>query len=324
MSSPDNYSRSYDDLLVHQLMLQDSERVEAYKRSFEENKEQFKGKIVLDVGCGTGILSMLAAKCGAKTVFAVDASNVALLARKIVEDNDLSEVVQVIHGAVEEIELPVGKVDIIISEWMGFYLLHEGMLDSVIFARDKWLNPESGLIFPEKASLYVSLVEIEDFWDKHIEGVNNIQGFDYSSMKEIIHSSYMKSPLILGVESKNVENFSFQRILNVDLLKIKSVRELDDIESHFSIKVKKDTEFVHGFIVWFDVEFPASSSDAVVLSTSPFDKPTHWKQTITLFHDGLEAKAGLNIKCFARLKRCSNESKRYYTISIEVRDAGFE
>ncbi|KAJ1607126.1 hypothetical protein OIY81_173 [Cryptosporidium canis] len=321
MSTLDNYLRSYDDLLVHQLMLQDSERVEAYKRSFEENKEKFKGKIVLDVGCGTGILSMLAAKCGAKTVFAVDGSNIALLARKIVDDNDLSDVVQVIHGRVEEIELPVSQVDIIISEWMGFYLLHEGMLDSVIFARDKWLNPESGMIFPQKASLYVSLVEIEDFWDKHIEGINNIEGFDYSSMKEIIHSSYMKSPLILDVESKNVENFSFQQIFSVDLLQIKTIRELDNIESHFNIKVKKDTEYVHGFIIWFDVEFPTSNSGAVVLSTSPFNTPTHWKQTITLFHDCLEAKAGLNVKCFAKLKRCTDESKRYYTISIEVEDA---
>ncbi|KAH8583324.1 arginine N-methyltransferase [Cryptosporidium sp. chipmunk genotype I] len=323
MSTLDSYSRSYDDLLVHQLMLQDVERVEAYRRSFEENKELFKGKIVLDVGCGTGILSMLAAKFGAKTVFAVDGSNVSFLAKKIVEDNELSEVVQVIHGVIEEIELPVSQVDIIISEWMGFYLLHEGMLDSVIFARDKWLNPNSGVIFPEKASLYVSLVEIQDFWDKNIEGINNIQGFDYSSMRKIIHSFYLKSPLIIGVESKNVENFSFERIYSVDLLKIKDINELNNIESQFTLKVKKDTEFVHGFIVWFDVEFPAYDSNTVILSTSPYNKPTHWKQTVTLFQDCIEAKAGLNIKCFSRLERCINENNRCYTISIEVQDASF-
>ncbi|OII73774.1 uncharacterized protein cubi_03572 [Cryptosporidium ubiquitum] len=324
MSSLDSYSKSYDDLLVHQLMLQDVERVEAYKRSFEENKELFRGKIVLDVGCGTGILSMLAAKCGAETVFAVDGSNISLLAKKIVEDNDLSKVVQIIHGTIEEIELPVSQVDIIISEWMGFYLLHEGMLDSVIFARDKWLNPKTGLIFPRKASLYVSLVEIEDFWDKNIEGINNIQGFDYTSMGKIIRSSYMKSPLILGVESKNVENFSYEQIFNVDLLKIKTVSELDNIESYFTLQVKKNTDFVHGFIVWFDVEFPSYRSDAVVLSTSPYNKPTHWKQTIILFQDCMEAKAGLKIKCFAKLERCTSEDKRCYTISIEVQDASFE
>ncbi|KAK9171036.1 Ribosomal protein L11 methyltransferase (PrmA) family protein [Cryptosporidium meleagridis] len=323
MSTLDTYSRSYDDLFVHQLMLQDLERVEAYKRSFEENKELFKGKIVLDVGCGTGILSMLAAKCGAKAVYAVDGSNISFLAKTIVEDNELSEIVKVIHGVIEEIELPVNQVDIIVSEWMGFYLLHEGMLDSVIFARDKWLDPKNGLIFPEKASLYVSLVEIEDFWYKNIEGINNIQGFDYSSMRRMIHSSYLKSPLILGVEPKNVENFSFVRILSVDLLKI-NINDLDIIESRFTLKVKKDTEFVHGFIIWFDVEFPAHNSNVTILSTSPYNKPTHWKQTIMLFQDCIEAKAGLNIKCVSKLERCVNESKRCYTISIEVQDASIE
>ncbi|KAF7456531.1 putative protein arginine N-methyltransferase 6 [Cryptosporidium felis] len=321
MTTLDNYSRSYDDLLVHQLMLQDVERVEAYKRAFEENRELFEGKLVLDVGCGTGILSMLAAKCGASKVYAVDGSNVSFLAKKIVEDNELSGTVQIIKGLVEEIELPVEKVDIIISEWMGFYLLHEGMLDSVIFARDKWLNPDSGLIFPRKASIYASLVEIEDFWGKNIESMNNIQGFDYSSMKNIILSGYMKSPLVLEVEPKNVENFSNECIFSLDILKIGSPSELNNIESTFNIKVKKDTEFVHGFIFWFDVEFPAHKSKPVVLSTSPFDKPTHWKQTITLFNDHLEAKKGLSLICSAKFNRDTNQDKRCYTISVEVKDA---
>lgn len=48
--------------------------------------------------------------------------------------------IEVIHGKVEDIELPE-KVDLIISEWMGFYLLHEAMLDSVLVARDKFLKP---------------------------------------------------------------------------------------------------------------------------------------------------------------------------------------
>ena len=41
----------------------------------------------------------------------------------------------------EEVELPVDRVDIIISEWMGYFLLYEAMLDSVLFARDKYLAP---------------------------------------------------------------------------------------------------------------------------------------------------------------------------------------
>lgn len=48
-------------------------------------------------------------------------------------------VITLIKGKIEEIELPVEQVDIIISEWMGYCLLYESMLDTVLFARDKWL-----------------------------------------------------------------------------------------------------------------------------------------------------------------------------------------
>lgn len=63
---------------------------------------------------------------------------------------------QVFHSKVEDLVLPGDiKVDAIVSEWMGFYLLHEGMLDSVIAARDKFLKP-GGKMFPESAVIYVA------------------------------------------------------------------------------------------------------------------------------------------------------------------------
>ncbi|KAH7647863.1 hypothetical protein FG379_000490 [Cryptosporidium bovis] len=320
MTSLDNYSRSYDDLLVHQLMLQDEERVESYRKAFENNRELIKGKIVLDVGCGTGILSLLAAKFGAEMVYAIDGSKVSLLARKIVEDNDLSDKIKVIHGVVEEVELPVQQVDVIVSEWMGFYLLHEGMLDSVIFARDKWLDPNMGLMFPCKASIYASLVELEDFWVENIESLNNIQGFNYSSMKELVLAGYLKSPLILNVESKNVNNFTSDKLFEIDLYKVKT-EDLDDFQTFFNVTVKNDTEFVNGFVLWFDVAFPGEGDNITILSTSPYNRPTHWKQTITLFKDHLEAKKGLSLKCYAHFFREKDASKRSYTIIIEVSDA---
>ena len=63
---------------------------------------------------------------------------------------------QVLHGKAEEVELPeCAQVDIIVSEWMGFYLLHESMLDSVIAARDKHLKAD-GVMLPSKATLYAA------------------------------------------------------------------------------------------------------------------------------------------------------------------------
>ena len=110
-------------------MINDKVRTSTYAHFILGNPKLFQDAIVLDVGCGTGILSLFAARSGAKRVFAVDASEIALKAEQIVKANGYEEVVTVIRGKVEDIQLPDGieKVDIIISEWMGYALLYESM-----------------------------------------------------------------------------------------------------------------------------------------------------------------------------------------------------
>lgn len=65
--------------------------------------------------------------------------------------NVLCSVITVLKGKVEEIVLPVPQVDIIISEWMGYFLLFENMLDTVLYARNKWLVSHC---FPFNTLLY--------------------------------------------------------------------------------------------------------------------------------------------------------------------------
>ena len=85
-------------------------------------------------------------------------SGIVEQATKIVANNGLADSVTIIRGKIEEIQLPVEKVDVIISEWMGYCLFYESMLDTVLYARDKWLAP-TGLMFPDKATLYVCAIE---------------------------------------------------------------------------------------------------------------------------------------------------------------------
>lgn len=154
-------------LSLLQEMLKDEVRTMTYRASIYQNRHLFKDKIVLDVGCGTGILSMFAAKAGAKMVIGVDMSNIINNAREIVKDNKLDHIVTLIQGKMEEVVLPVQHVDIIISEWMGYFLLYESMLDTVLVARDKYLAP-GGLIFPDKATMYIAAIEDGDYKDEKI------------------------------------------------------------------------------------------------------------------------------------------------------------
>jgi protein arginine N-methyltransferase 1 len=100
----------------------------------------------LDIGCGTGILSIFASRAGAKHVYGIEFADIANYAEKVIEVNKLSDKITIIKAKVEEAVLPVDQVDIIISEWMGYFLLYESMLDTVLFARDKWLKKDGYVI----------------------------------------------------------------------------------------------------------------------------------------------------------------------------------
>lgn len=78
---------------VHETMLKDSVRTDAYRDFIYENKHLFKDKTVLDVGCGTGILSMFCARAGASKVIAVDNSDIIDFARENVYRNGMAETI---------------------------------------------------------------------------------------------------------------------------------------------------------------------------------------------------------------------------------------
>ena len=103
-------------------------------------------------------MSIFAARAGAKHVYAIENAEIAYFAEEIVKRNGFSDQITVIKGKMEDITLPVPKVDIIISEWMGYFLLYESMLDSVLWARDKYLR-KGGKMLPDKADIYVAAIE---------------------------------------------------------------------------------------------------------------------------------------------------------------------
>ena len=140
----DSKISNYAHTSIHYDMLNDSVRTMSYHDAIFKNKSCFEGKIVCDVGCGTGILSLFAAKAGAKKVYAIECTEIAETCQKIINDNGYSNIITIVPGVSEDIELPE-KVDIIISEWMGYSLYYELMLPAVLSIRDRYLK-EDGCI----------------------------------------------------------------------------------------------------------------------------------------------------------------------------------
>ncbi|KAF6255866.1 protein arginine N-methyltransferase [Scenedesmus sp. NREL 46B-D3] len=255
-------------------MLKDTVRTRSYMNSILNNKFMFKDKIVLDIGCGTGILSLFAAKAGAAHVYGIECSSIADQAREIVSDNGFSGKVTIIQGKVEEVELPVQQVDIIISEWMGYFLLYESMLDTVIYARKKWLVP-GGLVLPDQCTLSMCAIE-----DGHY-------GFNMRCIKELA----MAEPLVDTVEPNQVCSDSCM-LKSFDITQMS--KEDATFSAPFSLKVQRN-DYVHALVGYFDTRFQGLHKP-VSFSTGPTARTTHWKQTVFYLEDTLTVCEGETIR----------------------------
>ncbi|KAJ3866690.1 S-adenosyl-L-methionine-dependent methyltransferase [Lentinula novae-zelandiae] len=270
MTSKDYYADSYAHFGIHEEMLKDSVRTGSYRSAIINNPHLFKGKTVLDVGCGTGILSMFAAKAGASHVVGIDMSNIIDQAQKIIDANGFSKTITLVKGKLEESDLPIKQFDIIISEWMGYFLLYESMLDTVLLARDQYLKP-GGLIFPDNATMYLAAIEDQDYKEEKINFWDNVYGFDYSCIKDIA----LREPLVDTVDLKSVVTDPCM-IKHIDLLTAK--KEDLTFEVPFTLRATRN-DYAHAFLAWFDISFECTHKK-VKFSTGPHAQYTHWKQTV--------------------------------------------
>jgi len=227
---------------------------------------------------------MFAAKAGARKVIGVECSSIIEHAERIIKENGFGDVITLIRGKVEEIQLPEGveKVDIIISEWMGYCLFYESMLQTVLFARDKWLAAD-GLMFPDKASLHICAIEDRDYKDEKVNWWKNVYGFDMSCISNVA----LNEPIVDSVDSKQIVT-NHALIKEIDILTMKA--EDLSFSSPFHLQLKRN-DYVHAFVCYFNIEFSACHKK-VGFSTSPDSPYTHWKQTVFYFEDFLTAKRG--------------------------------
>lgn len=298
---------------------------------------------VLDIGCGTGILSMFAAKAGAEKVFAIECSNIVDYARQIINDNNFGDTITVIKGKVEEIELPVEKVDIIISEWMGYCLFYESMLDTVLFARDKWLQTD-GTLFPDRCTLYITAIEDRQYKDEKINWWDDVYGFNMSSIRKVA----ITEPLVDVVDPKQVVSNSYM-VKEVDLY---TIQKADlDFSTPFELVMKRN-DFVQALVTFFNVEFTKCHKRigfrySLILvwpsfvcgrfaafiqnqifnllfflcSTSPESPYTHWKQTVFYFDEYLTVKKSEVCNGVFKLKP-NDRNNRDLDFSIEINFKG--
>ncbi|XP_042483662.1 probable histone-arginine methyltransferase CARM1 isoform X2 [Macadamia integrifolia] len=292
------YFHYYGQLLHQQNMLQDYVRTGTYYAAVIENRADFIGRVVVDVGAGSGILSLFAAQAGAKHVYAVEASEMAEYARRLIAGNpSLGQRITVIKGKVEEVELPE-KADILISEPMGTLLINERMLETYVIARDRFLLP-NGKMFPtigrihmapfSDEFLYVEIANKALFWQQQ-----NYYGIDLTPLYGSAVQGYFSQE-----------------------------EELYEIEIPLSFIASVGTR-VHGLACWFDVLFDGSSVQRW-LTTAPGAPTTHWYQLRCVLSQPIYVMAGQEIT--GQLHMAAHNAQSYtmhLTMSAKMWGAGAE
>ena len=265
---------------------------------------------------------MFCARAGARRVYAVDASAIISKARVNVARNGLSSTITCVHGKIEEAVLPGlaevgGAVDVIVSEWMGYCLLFEAMLPSVLWARDRYLRKDGqGLMVPSHTSMWAAPVT-DPAWapENGCPFWRDVYGFDMRVMAAGLEDEarvivWPAEHVPASAPSPDLQAF---KVLD---LYTATTADLSFTAPFSAALDRAAADPLDGFLIWFDTFFsptveghesqvsPADAADAwaaarapqvdpkagdrIAFSTGPWSEPTHWKQGLLLckYEDG--------------------------------------
>lgn len=287
----DEYFGSYGTLRLHLEMLSDRSRTEAYRQVILSNSTPLRNKVVMDLGCGTGIISLFCAQLAQPSVvYAVEASSMADYTQQLVKQNGYEEVVTVLQGRAEDIELPQ-LVDVLVSEWMGNCLLFEFMLESVLVARDRWLR-DGGVMWPSSATLTLVPCQADGYYAEKMAFWEQPYGLDFTPLQPLAHQEFFTKPKFSHLIDPNDCLATSCDVISLNMYTLQ-VSDLEEMKSQFHFCVEKSGVF-HGFTAWFTVQFESLEAGGafVELNTGPNSEPTHWKQTLFMLDQPVSVDTG--------------------------------
>lgn len=257
----------YDQAEVHRLLVGDEVRTQAFRDAVFAAVEP--GAVVLDVGSGSGILSLFAAQAGASRVYAIErAPGAAALARRLIAANGLASVVHVIVQDLEWVRLPE-QVDVIVSEWLGAYGVDENMLSSVLLARDRWLK-RGGTMVPNAVTGWIAPVCHEAGREALLFRTRRY-GLDLSALAP--HPLDQAVWLPSGVTPEQLRSEP-QKLWDTDCTSMSVADARAPIAARLRIRLSSGG--VNGLATWFSAEMASGRT----LSNGPGCPRTHWGQLL--------------------------------------------
>jgi type II protein arginine methyltransferase len=267
----------------HFAMLNDLERNEAFAVALDNVVPQ--GAHVLDIGSGTGLLSMMVARAGAASVTTCEQNpTLAELARQIVARHGLSDVITIVPkmstDLVVGVDLP-RRADLIVSEIVDCGLVGEGVLPTVRHAREHLLAP-GGRLLPESARIFGTLVD-----SVAVDRLNRVRfagGFDVGLLNGLATRGHFPVrlstwPHRLLSAATELHSFDF------------AAGALTDGSTEADVEVTV-AGTAHGLAVWFDLTL----GGGVLLRNSPDNPGSHWMQAFVQFDEPVDLTVGERVQ----------------------------
>ena len=250
----------YTDFVNYNLsMLTDQVRTDTYRKAILQAVKP--GDIVVDLGCGSGVLTFFACQAGARKVFAIESEAVIEMARQVCRQNGLQDRVVFLNDLSYCVELPE-RADVLLTETMGTFGLDEGLLGSMIDGRVRFLKPR-GTLIPQSLELFMVPVELPGFYQHMVDfWASGRYEVDFSPVRRFAANNF--HPLKLDEEAFLSNPLSLVQIPF-------STAVTSDMESEVSFYATRRGR-MHGLAGWFAVELLKGMS----LSNAPGSPTSHW------------------------------------------------
>ncbi|MFT5168980.1 MAG: tetratricopeptide (TPR) repeat protein [Saprospiraceae bacterium] len=267
----------------HFEMLADSQRNDAYQKAIEKIIKP--DSLVLDIGTGSGLLAMMAARAGARKVVACEMhERLAETAKAITKANGFEQVIDIF--STKSTKLKIGeevpeKVDIIISEILDVGALGEAALPSIRHAVQNLARPDVKLI-PAKVQLYGQLIEIPS--RSIVAPIRKISGFDLSFFEQFrIPEEYLK--INLKAEKHKILS-PIIPLLDIDFYNLPPAYP-DDQPRQIPLNITiTESGTVQAMVFWFDLFL----DEEIMVSSEVDGKLEHWGQALFCFPNPREVK----------------------------------
>ncbi len=256
----------------HLAMLSDRPRLAAYQRALQQRLHG--GERVLDLGAGTGLLGVAALRAGAAHVLAVERDSTILdVARAIFARSGAGEGITPLRALSHQVAPPAERADLLVSEILGDKVLNEGILEYMVDARDRYCKRRAAVI-PRRLEVFMVGCESGQYVGHMMQGIREHLERDL----KLGAGTYAQ----VGARLLTGDVARFQPDRDVPLTEPLSIGSFDletlalsDIpfEHEAALRIVRDGT-LNAFFVWFVAEL----AEGVVLTNSPWDAKTHWRQ----------------------------------------------